>query len=95
MLVRWYEQLFGQAGPVCIIPTILNFLDSRNTQANTSHRAQTLKALLESYLSQPEKVIPDLQQQAASLANIVVSDAERSSAAAENKRPTSKWSNTA
>jgi len=59
-------------------------------------RAQTLKALLESYLSQPEKVIPDLQRQAKELAKTVLNDVEHdTSNSDDNKRPSSARSITA
>jgi len=59
-------------------------------------RAQTLKALLESYLSQPERVIPDLQQQATTLARSIMNNAEHDpSPSDENKRPPSARSITA
>ncbi|KAF2807838.1 uncharacterized protein BDZ99DRAFT_572730 [Mytilinidion resinicola] len=58
-------------------------------------RAQTLKALLESYLSQPERDMPDLQQQANTLARRVMIDAEHdASEAKENKRPRTSRENT-
>jgi len=59
-------------------------------------RAQTLKALLESYLSQPEKVIPDLQQQVNKLAKTVLNNVEHdTSNSDETKRPQSARSITA
>ncbi|OCK81994.1 hypothetical protein K432DRAFT_424503 [Lepidopterella palustris CBS 459.81] len=54
-------------------------------------RAQTLKALLESYLSQPEREIPDLEQQATQLVKNVMTDVEndeqRSTANSQSPRP--------